>query len=144
MFKLTRHGLFVCFSALTFAMVLLGSSCVPIDDGSPQISTLTITPSTISESSTGMTDQFFEITIVTANFTEPIESAQVFIQDLNREAVFNTAPEITGDTIVIKRVPFAWFSEVGVGEHAISATVFSEGDLQSATELNLTTVTVTP
>ena len=142
MFKLTRHSLLLCFSALTLAL-LFSSSCVPLDDGSPQISTITISPSTFSKSSTGMTDEFITVTIVTANFTEPLEDVTVTIQDLNREVIFNTAPEINGDTI-IKRTPLAQFSDLDVGEHAISATAFSQDDLQTAGELNLTTITVTP
>lgn len=142
MSHMTRRAFLMTALFTLLALVSLGG-CVPVDDGSPRIASLTITPDTINENSTGMTDQFFEITIVTENFTEPLESAQVFIQELNREAAFTNAPEITGDTIVIRRVPFAWFSGVEAGTHAISATVYSVDDLQSATELNLATVTVT-
>ena len=139
--KLTRRSLLRLMTTLT--LLLTTSSCIDLEDGSPRIASLTITPSTITRSSQGMTDQYFEITIVTENFTEPLESAQVFIQDLNREATQSMAPQISGDTITIKNVAFAWFTGVPVGEHAISASVFSQGDLQTATELNLATVTIT-
>ena len=138
--SIARRQLIGFFLAMTCALAM--TSCIPPDDGSPQITSMTITPSTIKKSSIGMTDESFTITIETANFTEPLESADVRIQDLNRSASTDTAPEISGDTIVIKNVLLSWFNGAAPGTYAISAKVFSEGDLQAASEINLATVTV--
>ncbi len=132
-------------AAILFTLAVLFAGCLDLEDlDSPRIASMTITPSTISQGSTGMTDEFFTITIVTENFTEPLESVEVQIQENNREAQSTQAPRINGNTIVLERVTLSWFQGLEPGDYAISASVFSEGELQNATEQNLATVTVTP
>lgn len=120
------------------------AGCGPIDDDLPTIVSMSITPNSIPRANGGMTDQFFEITIVTANFASPLsENVRVFIQENDEDAV---AGEITinGDTIVMKRIAQSWFQGLEPATYNIGATVNSEGEAEQATQRNLATVTVTP
>jgi hypothetical protein len=131
-------------AAAILLITAVSAGCGPIDDNLPTIVSMSITPNSIPRANGGMTDQFFEITIVTANFSSPLsENVRVFIQENNEEAV---AGEITinGDTIVLKRIAQSWFQGLEPATYNIGATVNSEGEAEQATQRNLATVTVTP
>ena len=141
---MTLRGNLACVLALLCAVALY-AGCLPEDETAPRIDSVRITPNEISRTgSAGMTDENFTITIQTANFTEPLEGATVTIASEGRSADSSVPPTINGDTIVITGVRLAWFEGLAEGEYAINAQVFSEGDLQTATETNVATVTVTP
>ena len=129
--------------ALTaLALTLYGCEGL-IGEGGPEIASASITPDTIAESSTGMTDQFFDVTLVTSGFAFPIEGATVEIEELGRAGETTTAPTIDGDTIVLNDIAQSWFQGVPPGEYPITATVFSEDNAESVTQLSVVTVTVT-
>ena len=132
----------VSLLCLTFGLL---AGCIPIDETAPRIESVSISPNTISSTgSAGMTDENFTIIIRTANFTEPLEGATVSIDSPSRDANSLTPPTISDDTITITGVKLAWFEGLSEGVYSINAQVFSEGDLQTATETDVATVTVTP
>lgn len=135
----------LALAALVGAVVTL-SSCV---DGvlGPTITNVTVNPSTISQSNTGMTDQYFDVTISTSNFEGEFESAEVFIQlpQDNRDSQGSFAPIESGDISTIasepRTIPQSWFQNLEAGTYSIGATVTT--DLEEVTQLDLATVTVT-
>ena len=106
-----------------------------------QIVSLTIDPSIITTSETGMTDEFFTVEMVVANFDDAIdpESVVVFRQEPTRtDAVGEVS--IDGDNIAVRMIAKAWFSGVDAGEYNIGAEV--ESASQSIREFDLAVVTV--
>ena len=120
-----NRRLFSLFLLICFALVPL-AGCTELADDGPQISSVTVSPNTISQSEGGMTDEFFEVTIVTAGFTSPIENATVRIQDVDgdgREGEPQVAPTIDGDTVVISRIAKSWFGGLEPGQYNIEVQV---------------------
>lgn len=145
MFETSRKGFMLCVVSLLCLALMSWAGCIPVDETAPRIDSVTITPDTISKTgSAGMTDENFTITIQTANFTEPLEGAIVSIDSPPRDASSSEPPTISGDTITITGVKLAWFEGLAEGTYSINAQVFSEDDLQTATETGVTTITVTP
>lgn len=145
MFKTNRKGFMLCVVSLLCLALVSWAGCIPVDETAPSIESVTISPNTISKTgSAGMTDENFTITIKTSNFTEALEGATVSIDSPSREASSSVPPTISGDTITITGVRLALFEGLAEGEYSINAQVFSEGDLQTATETGVATVTVTP
>ena len=125
--------LLVCFALFPLA------GCVDLTDDGPQITSVTVTPNTLSQSSTGMTDEFFEVTIVTQGFTAPIR-----IQDVDgegREGEPQEAPTVNGDTVVISKIAKSWFGGLEPGQYNIEVQV--ENNVDSVRQANAATVTVT-
>lgn len=125
----------------TLALGMFGCEALLGELDSANIVSVDITPSTISESSTGMTDQFFTVTIVTAGFTEEIQGAEVRIQQNDRKGEPQNV-SFQGDTIVLERIALSWFQGLGVGEYPISARVFSADEVESVEQLDVATITV--
>jgi hypothetical protein len=126
------------------AAMLLAAGCGAIDDNGPSIVSMTVTPGSIPRASGGMTDQFFQVTIVTSGFGAALsEDARVFIQENEQEAVAGEIV-IEGETIILKQIAQSWFQGLDPATYNIGATVRSEGDAEQVTQLNLAQVTVTP
>lgn len=132
---------------LLIGAALTLSSCV---DGllGPTITSVTVTPSTIPKSQTGMTDEYFDVTINTSDFEGEFESAEVFIQvpdGAPMDSLGQFEPVEPGDMTTIVNVPrtiaTSWFGDVGAGTYNIGARVTT--DLEEVTQRDLTTVTVT-
>lgn len=126
-----------CLVALMGCDGLLGG----VGDGT-QIVSVQITPDTIAESSTGMTDQFFTVTIETSGFIEDIADAEVFIQQNDRVGQPGNV-QINGSTIVLEQIAQSWFSGLGAGVYPIGARVSSVDDIESVTQNSVATITVT-
>ena len=127
---------------ITLALGMFGCDTLIGELDSVNIVSVNVTPATISESSTGMTDQFFTVTIQTAGFTEEIEGAEVRIQQNDRKGEPQNV-SVQGDTIVLERIALSWFQGLGVGEYPISARVFSADEVESVEQLDVATITVT-
>lgn len=114
---------------------------IPCDDF--EITSVEVTPSTLSQTETGMTDQFFTITIqLTGNVEEvDLEETRVFIQDSRIDAVYQTS-SIAADTITLEEIPFSWFQSQPVGTYQIGATVQTISG-EPVTQLDLATITIT-
>lgn len=141
--KMPRRAFFVM--AALWALAL--TSCTDIVDDGPRIVAVTVDPSSLSVNETGMTDQFFEITIETAGFTAPIDGAEVTIQDVDRLAEPQDAPEITGDTIRLTRIAQSWFGGLSEGTYDLEVYVYSgdpDNPDESVRQGNAATVTVEP
>ena len=127
------------------ALALPACPGIGVDDG-PTIEDVTIDPSTISTSDTGMTDEYFTITIETAGFTEPISGADATIQEAGREAVPGQI-DVTGDVVTLREIPKTWFGNLAPGDYFIEIFVYSGDDpatpLESVRQANATQVTVT-
>ncbi|QDG53163.1 hypothetical protein FIV42_21175 [Persicimonas caeni] len=135
----------VLAAILLVGAVMLLPSCVDEGDGFPDIVSVTVSPSTISQNQTaGMTDQFFDIQVTVADFAGQIEDADVFIQ-LQGDERFAAKEgfEATGNTIDITGVRYAWFVDLEPGDYNIGARVVSDAG-ESVQELDLATVRVTP
>ena len=129
-----------CMLCLAVAPLWLASCGELANDAS--IVSVTITPDAIPESATGMTDEVFNIVIVTEGFGAPLESATVAIEEVDRTA----EPEAGSFMINGNTVSFAtkksWFSGLEQGVYKIRATVTSEGAADKITRGNATTVTI--
>ena len=129
--------------ALTALALTLHGCADLIGATGPDITSVTITPDSIAENSTGMTDEFFSVTIETSGFEFPLEGAEVRIVDLDRVGSTNPPPTINGDQIIVNDILQSWFQGVPPGEYNIQVTVFSEDQAESVTRDDLATVTVT-
>jgi hypothetical protein len=124
--------------------IFLTASCGQLADDGPTIVSMTISPNSIPKANGGMTDQFFEVTIVTSGFASPLsDDVRVFIQENQQEAVAGEVV-INGDTIVMKKIAQSWFQGLEPATYNIGATVNSEDNAEQVNQLNLATVTVTP
>ncbi len=129
------------FLGAALAMVLGNTSCIDAASD-PDIVSVTVSPNTVPRSSTGMTDEFFTVTIVTSGFTSPPTGATVAIQELDPKLEAQPgATEINGDTITLQEIPKSWFGGLEEGTYNIETTVTS--DLTDLTQSNTATVTVT-
>lgn len=126
------------------------SSCVDTPFG-PDILNVTVTPSVIPLSDTGMGDEYFDVSISTTGFEGEFDSADVFIQLPNggqvsacqgRPECIQPAEPGNLSTLVSQReaIPTAWFEDQDVGVYSIGATVTT--DLEQVTQLDLATVEV--
>ena len=129
--------------ALTALALTLHGCADLIGATGPDITSVTISPDSIAENSTGMTDEFFSVTIETSGFEFPLEGAEVRLVDFNRVGVTNTPPTIDGGQIVINEILQSWFQGVPPGEYIIEVTVFSEDQAESVERDDLATITVT-
>jgi len=134
---------------LSFLTLAVGLGCGEDFGSGPEIVSMTISPSTLSVTETGMTDQFFTVTIGISGFTDEIdvEETRVFIQGPDVEAIFQTS-SIVGNTITLGNIATGWFQTQPVGTYDIGATVQTvPGDTgqpsEQVTQLNLATVTIT-
>ncbi|MGM0555660.1 MAG: hypothetical protein ACQEVA_04690 [Myxococcota bacterium] len=141
--KISLAALIVAMLALTTVI----SSCVPEAFG-PNITSATITPSTISESNTGMTDEYFDVTLNTSGFDGEFQDAEVFIQipggsDRPANGSFSTIEpdDISTITSDPQSIPLSWFGGLEPGVYNIGATV--QTDLEDYTQLDVATVEVT-
>jgi hypothetical protein len=139
------------FSILIVVFSLFAlTSCGEDLGGGPEIVSMTISPDTLSVTETGMTDQFFTVTLEVAGFTDEIdlEETRVFIQGTDEvDAVFQTSAQV-GNTITLGMIATGWFQTQVPGVYDIGASVQTiAGDTgqptEQVTQLNLATVTIT-
>ncbi|RAL24984.1 hypothetical protein DL240_01880 [Lujinxingia litoralis] len=124
---------------LLLVVALLSLSGCLLDPTEPGIASMTITPSVISLSETGMTDEYFTIELTVVNFTDEIEEVTVFTQSPEIEAVPQSVVA-EGNVVVLSGISKSWFTNFDTGAHPIGATVTSAS--ASITERNLATVTI--
>lgn len=120
-------------------------SCIGEGDGLPDIVSLTINPSSIPQSDTGMTDETIDATIVVADFTGQITDADIFLQlggGETREAVKDDFV-VEGSTIELVGIQKSFFGNLEPGDYQLGATVVSDAG-ERVQELDLTTVSITP
>lgn len=137
------------FAAFLAILVLVSTGCGEDLGFGPEIVSMTVSPDTLSTTETGMTDQFFTITIEVSGFTDEIdvEATRAFIQPDEVDAVYESAT-LVGNTITLDRIATGWFQTLPPGTYDIGAEVSTvPGDNGQPTEaverLNLTTVTIT-
>ncbi len=124
------------------AALLFSNGCIDAVDG-PDITSVTVTPGSISKSETGMTDESFTVVIQTSGFESELTGATVAIQDLDPplEGQPLEDPTISGDTITL-RILKSWLGGLDEGTYSIETTVTSE--LTTIKQGNSATVTITP
>lgn len=132
--------------AVLLAATLVLSSCVDSPFG-PTIISATVTPSTIAQSNTGMSDEYFEVTLNTSGFEGEFQDAEVFIQvpggdNIDSRGSFSTIEPGDISTIVSdpQTITTSWFGGLEVGVYSIGATV--QTDLEDYTQLDVATVEV--
>lgn len=124
----------------------LGMVCLePSGNHFPDILSMDVDPSSISRNQTsGMTDQFVDISITAVHFEGVITDADAFIQLRGSDHVaVKDDFEIEGDTIKLLGVDFTWFSGLETGDYQVGATVVADSGEQ-VQELDLATITITP
>ncbi len=137
---LTRssHVKWIGLLLITLAFVLPG--CVGLDDG-PRITTVTITPSTVPASETGMTNEFIDITIGTAGFVEQPMTGSATIQANGREATPTEIVVETDDTVLLNGIAKSWLGGLSAGTYDIEVAV--SNDTESVRQANSATITIT-
>ena len=111
------------------------------DLGGASIDTMTVDPDIVSLSETGMTDEFFTVTISVSGFEGVIdtEATRVFIQDPLRDAVpGNTVQD--GNTITLQMIAKTWVGGLDAGTYQIGAEV--QSDTETVTQRDLATITI--
>ncbi len=142
-----RFGFSILVLVLSTFMV---AGCGEDFGGGPEIVSMTISPDTLSVTETGMTDQFFTITLEVAGFTDEIDvdETRVFIQGTDEvDAIFQSSA-IVGNTITLGMIATGWFQTQVPGVYDIGASVQTiAGETgqptEQVTQLNLATVTIT-
>lgn len=110
---------------LLLSVLAVASACQEAFGG-PTITSLQIEPDTISKNrNSGMTDQYFEVTIQVTGFENEIEDVELFIAENDRTAPRNPERETTidGNTIAVTRIQQTWFNGMDPGTYSIGATV---------------------
>ena len=102
---------------------LMGLSCGP-EFIEPTVISMDIQPDTFSLDDTGMTDQFIDIQLQVANFSQEPNMVQVFLQDPNRianpmDVVFQ------GNTIILEDIQRTWLEDLSQGVYSVGAKVSS-------------------
>ncbi len=125
------------------AMMVL-PSCIGEGDGFPDIVSMTVSPSSIPQSDTGMTDETIDVTITVADFAGQITGADVFLQlqGEEREAVKDDFV-VEGNTVELVGITKSFFSGLQPGDYQLGATVVSDAG-ERVQELDLATVSITP
>lgn len=126
---------------LVMMVMAFVSGCAEIADTGPQVVSVTVTPSTLAKSDTGMTDAYFEVRIVTSGFETPVTDAKVFIQEINLEGEPQDPLVINGDTITVPKIAQSWFGGLEPGQYAIEVLV--SNDVDEVRQANAATVTIT-
>ena len=107
----------------------------------PSILSLTVDPDVISLSDTGMTDEFFNVTIVVSGFDDEIdpERTRVFVQEPNVDAVAGFT-DVSGSTITLQMIAKTWVGGLDAGLYDVGAEVRSA--TESVTQQDLATITI--
>lgn len=124
------------------ALALLVLTGCPVDEFSDaRITSLTLSRTTFAVSETGMTDEFIDAEVEFEGFIDPVDPDQsnIFLQDFDREAQ-PASSRVEGNVLFLDDITTSWLN-VGVGEHAVGATLVTP--TESVTQLNLVTVTIT-
>ncbi|NND02491.1 MAG: hypothetical protein HKN91_06870, partial [Acidimicrobiia bacterium] len=107
----------------------------------PSIDSLIVDPDVVAESDTGMTDEFFVVTINFSGFEEPVDPdlTRVFIQQPERDAVAGST-DVTGNTITMTMIAKTWTVGLDTGQYNVGAEVRSA--TESVTQRDLATITI--
>lgn len=121
----------VIFLLLLFSLF----SCDEIELGAT-VDTLNVVPNTLSLSDTGMTDEYFTITMKVSGFDGEIEkdSIKVFRQN-PRVVAIPESITITGNTIKLNRIAKSWFGGVASGSYQIGVEMSSQGQFINEQDL---------
>lgn len=106
------------------------------------ILSLSVDPDVVSASDTGMTDEFFTVTLVVAGFEEAVEADQtrVFIQEASDRDAVPGDTTLDGDTITLQMIAKTWVGGLEPGLYDIGAEVRSA--TESVIQRDLATITI--
>jgi len=113
-------------------------------DGGPQIVSLSIDPSEISLSDTGMTDEYFTATIQVSGFQNAVDvdQADVFVEAGGDTISAEPGTrDIQGDTITLGMIAKSWLGGLDAGDYGVGAEV--QSSTEKVRELDLATITIT-
>lgn len=129
------------FAILIALPALLAVGCGEDIGAGATIDSLTVDPDIISLSDTGMTDEFFTVTIVVSGFADEVdpERTEVFVQEPEVAAVPGST-DVTGDTITLTMIAKTWVGGLDAGLYDVGATVRSA--TESVTQRDLATITI--
>lgn len=127
--------------AILMLFALLLSACGEDLGIGPSIDSLTVDPDVVSLSDTGMTDEFFSVTISFSGFEDVVdpELTRVFIQQPEVDAVAEDI-DVSGSTITLTRIAKTWVGGLDAGLYNIGAEVRSP--TESVTQRDLATITI--
>jgi len=137
---------------LLAVILLINAGCADDLLGGPSIDSMTITPATLSVNDTGMTDEFFTVTLEVSGFEQEIDLDETRIFFMagpeEVEAVFGNSSQ-TGNQLTFGQIATGWFQDQPLGTYDINAEVNSVADdsgraAESVRQINLATVTITP
>lgn len=132
---------YLLLATLGLTMSIMSTSCLDAEEG-PTIVSVDISPDTVQKSATGMTDEFFTVTITTSGFSSTLTGATIAIQELDPPLEAQPgSSDINGDVITLQEIPKSWFGGLEEGTYNIETTVNSE--LNELKQSNTATVTVT-
>lgn len=124
---------------ILFAVLL--SACGEDLGFGPSIDSVTIDPDIISLSDTGMTDEFFTVTITVSGFDDVVDpdETRVFVQEPEVNAVPGST-ELSGNTITLTMIAKTWVGGFDAGIYDVGAEVRSP--TESVTQRDLATITI--
>ncbi len=134
----------VAWTLVVLLAVVALPSCVGNGSGFPEIVSMTVSPSSIPVSDTGMTDETVDVSITVSGFTGQITEADAFIQLTGDTRVAQKQDfQVTGNTIELLGIKKTWFNNLQPGTYSIGASVVSDAG-EDITQSDLTTVAITP
>jgi hypothetical protein len=140
-----RYGRSILLVLLLGLVAFGTTACEEALDGGfgSTISSFTISPDRIPQSDTGMTDEFFDVSMTVSGFETPVSSVELFIQETGQQAPLNSERELSvvGSSVSVSNIAKTWFNGVSPGIYNIGATVTAE-DGSEVTQRNLGTVEV--
>ena len=137
-----RYGRSILLVLLLGLVAFGTTACEEALDGGfgSTISNFTISPDRIPQSDTGMTDEFFDVSMTVSGFETPVSSVELFIQENGREAPRGDL-DVVGSSVSVDNIAKTWFNGVPPGLYTIGATVTAE-DGSEVTQRNLGNVEV--
>ena len=126
---------------LLVLFALLLSACGEDLGLGPSIDDLIVDPDVITLSDTGMTDEFFTVTLTVSGFEDVVdpELTRVFIQQPEVDAVAGST-DVSGDTITLNMIAKTWVGGLDAGLYNVGAEVRSP--TESVTQRDLATITI--
>jgi len=123
-----------------WVLSLLLTSCGD-EFGGASIDSLTISPSSIRTAETGMTDEFFTVTIGISGFEDDIDedAVRVFVQDPEVDAIPGSV-DVATNTITLNMIAKTWVGGLPAGLYDVGAVVRSQ--TESVTQRDLATITI--
>jgi hypothetical protein len=124
--------------------LMLVSSCIEPGEGIADIVSVNVSPSSIPQNDTGMTDETIDVSMTVAGFAGQITEADVFLQLQNNERDAQKDDFVVeGNTIELVGITKSFFGNLDPGDYQLGATVTSDAG-EFVQELDLATVSITP